>query len=349
MVKTDSYNTINIYLRIFMSRTIEPCPLKSGDTIKVLSPSLSLSIVSEEIQLVARQRLALWGINICESMHARESDKFSSSSIASRVDDLHEAFANPNVRGICTSIGGYNSNQILAHLDYNLIHNNPKIVCGYSDITALTNAIYAQTGLVTFNGPHFSTFGCLDGIDYILDYYYSALFTRKPIKVRPADKWSDDSWYIDQHNRTYSIHTGPWIIKQGEASGISIGGNLSTLNLLQGTPYMPCLQNSIMFLEEEGAALPALFDQRLQSLAQQYDFSSVKAVLIGRFERCSHMTYELLSEIIKSKKELNHCVVIANLDFGHTMPFFTFPIGLPAYVEARAGEIKLILRTKTNL
>jgi muramoyltetrapeptide carboxypeptidase LdcA involved in peptidoglycan recycling len=80
-----------------------------------------------------------------------------SSSIASRVEDIHAAFSDSNVRGILTVIGGFNSNQLLDSLDYELIKNNPKILCGYSDITALATAITAKTGLITYSGLHFST------------------------------------------------------------------------------------------------------------------------------------------------------------------------------------------------
>ncbi|MCJ7436116.1 MAG: LD-carboxypeptidase [Anaerolineales bacterium] len=86
-------------------------------------------------------------------------DAFDSSPITSRVADIHAAFADPKVKGILTAIGGYNSNQLLRYLDYDLIRANPQILCVFSDITALGTAIYARTGMISYSGPHFSTFG----------------------------------------------------------------------------------------------------------------------------------------------------------------------------------------------
>ena len=92
------------------------------------------------------------GFQVTFSKYADEIDRFASSSISSRIQDLHEAFRDSNVKAILTTLGGYNSNGLLKHLDYDLIRENPKFFCGYSDITALNNAIYAKTGLVTYSG-----------------------------------------------------------------------------------------------------------------------------------------------------------------------------------------------------
>ena len=88
-----------------------------------------------------------------------------------RVEDLNEAFRDENVKAILTVIGGFNSNQLLDYIDYEAIKNNPKIFCGFSDITALSNAIYAKTGVVTYSGPHYSSFGMLKGFEYSLEYF----------------------------------------------------------------------------------------------------------------------------------------------------------------------------------
>ena len=144
-----------------------PAKLKKGSKIRVISPSRSLSIISMENRDDAIKRLGEIGLSISFSENAEEFDEFNSSSIKSRVNDIHEAFSDSAVDGILTSIGGFNSNQLLRYLDYDLIQSNPKVLCGYSDITALSNAIYTKTGLVTYSGPHFSTFGMLKGLDYI--------------------------------------------------------------------------------------------------------------------------------------------------------------------------------------
>src|SRR3972149_2021259 len=148
-----------------------PQKLKQGDEIRVITPSTSLSIISKENREVALKRLIDLGFKITFSKNVEEMDEFNSSSIKSRVDDLHEAFSDKNVKGILTGFGGHNVNQILKYLDYDLIKSNPKVICGYSDITALSNAIYIKTGLVNYSGPVFANFGMIEGFNYTMDYF----------------------------------------------------------------------------------------------------------------------------------------------------------------------------------
>ena len=133
--------------------------LQKGDEIRIIAPSRSLAIVRDEIFNKALFSLNNQGFHVTFSKHSREIDDWNSSSIQSRVDDIHEAFLDNNVKAILTAIGGFNVNQILEHIDYEIIRQHPKILCGYSDITALLNAVYAKTGLITYHGAHFSTFG----------------------------------------------------------------------------------------------------------------------------------------------------------------------------------------------
>lgn len=319
-----------------------PTKLKKGDEIRVISPSCSLSIVSNENRNLAIKRLTDMGFQVTFSKHAEEIDRFSSSSISSRVQDLHEAFRNPNVKAILTTLGGYNSNGLLKYLDYDLIRENPKFFCGYSDITALNNAIYTKTGLVTYSGPHFSSFGMEKGLEYTTDYFLKCLTSNEPIEIMPSEMWSDDSWYVDQENREFIKNEGYVSIQEGEATGDIIGGNMSTLNLLQGTPYMPNLRDKLLFLEEDsltGKATLKTFDRYLHSLMQQPDFEYVKGIIIGRMQKGADCTIEDIQEMIISKPELAHIPIIANASFGHTTPIFTFPIG---------GRAKIISNKKNT-
>jgi len=128
---------------------IIPPKLKQGDEIRIIAPARSLSLLSEDLVILAKENFEKQGFKITFSKNCKEKDMFNSSSVKLRVDDLHEAFSDENVKAVFTVIGGFNSNQILKYLDYDLIKNNPKILCGYSDITALANAITAKTGLIT--------------------------------------------------------------------------------------------------------------------------------------------------------------------------------------------------------
>jgi len=322
---------------------ITPEKLKQGDEIRVIAPARSLSILSEDLIKFAIKNLENQGFKVSFSKNCNETDMFNSSSIKSRVEDLHEAFSDKNVKAILTVIGGFNSNQLLKYLDYNLIKNNPKIICGYSDITALTNAITAKTNLITYSGIHFSTWGMKKEFEYNLEYFKKCLMNNDEFKVNPSKTYSDDSWYKNQENRNIIPNKGHIILNKGEAEGIIFGGNLCTFNLLQGTEFMPNISNSIIFIEDDdfsGDNTDIFFDRNLQSLIHQPNFEKVRGIIIGRFQNKSEMNLEKLKYIIKTKKELDNIPIIANVDFGHTNPLITFPIG---------GIIKLIVNDEVEL
>lgn len=318
--------------------------LKQGDEIRIIAPSLSFSIVSEINVNLANNRFKELNYKISVSKNAKEIDYFKSSSVKSRIEDIHEAFADKNVKAILTVIGGFNSNQLLNYIDYKLIENNPKILCGYSDITVLTNAVYAKTGLITYHGPHFVNFAIKEGFEYIQKYFNKCLVEDKPYEIMPSKEWSDDRWHVSQENREFIKNEGCFIINEGEAEGKAIGGNLCTFNLLQGTEYLPDIKDSIIFIEDDdwtGEDYPLSFDRDLQSIIHLKNFDKVKGIVIGRTQKASKMTNEIFTKIIKSKKELDNIPVICNADFGHTMPIFTFPIGGKVSLKAIDNKVSL--------
>lgn len=315
--------------------------LVRGDEVRVIAPAMSLKNISQDNINIATQTLELLGLNVTFGKHVNEQDIFGSSSIQSRLDDLHEAFSDKNVKAILPVIGGWNSNQLLSYIDYDLIKRNPKFFCGYSDITALQNAIYHKTGLITYSGPHYSSFAMKQGFDYTLEYFKQIFFKNSLITLKSSSAWSDDAWYQDQENRVFHKNQGHWIINPGDAQGTIVGGNLSTFLLLHGTPYMPSLKDTILFIEAdsitEGHCVPE-FDRAFQALIHQPEFSEVKGVVIGRFEQKFGMDREKLELIIGSKPELKNLPIIANADFGHTTPMFTFPIGGTCEIKTKEAS-----------
>jgi len=310
-----------------------PNKLQKGDLIKIIAPARSLSVITPENQEIARDNLEKLRLKIGFGKHVEESDLFRSSSIESRIADLHEAFHDPDVKAVIAVIGGFNSNQLLTYIDWDIIKKNPKIFCGYSDITALNNAIYAKTGLVNYSGPSFSSFGKIKDNNFTIESFRKCLFSDEPLEMKASEKWDNRDWWKDQKNNESFTNEGWHIIQAGEASGTIIGGNLCTLNLLQGTEYMPPLKDTILFIEDDYESNAENFDRDLQSLIHQPDFDQVRGIVIGRFETASKVTNEMLEQIIKSKKELANTPVISGVDFGHTSPMITFPVG---------GEVKIV-------
>ncbi len=317
--------------------------LGRGDEIRVVSPATSLGFIPEDQRETASERLGQLGLKRTYSSNGEILDRFDSAPVEARVSDLHDAFSDPRVAGMLTTLGGYNSNQLLGRLDYDLIRDNPKVLCGFSDITALTTAIYAKTGLVTYSGPHFSTFAMKHGIEYTLEYFERCLMLEGSYGVEPADHWSDDPWYADQENREFVPNSGYRVINEGEAEGTLLGGHLGTLCLLFGTAFMPDPEGTILLLECDEESRPEHLDRELQSLIFQPGFEGVRGLVIGRFQRASQVDADTLDTIIGGKPELAGIPVIADASFGHTTPQFTFPIGGRGRLDAQHGAAALAI------
>ena len=320
---------------------IKPRKIKKGAHIRIIAPARSLKLLSETTIKEASDRLEGLGFKLSFGKHVSEIDEFNSSSIESRIEDLHDAFADKTVDAILTVIGGYNSSQLLQYIDYELIAQNPKIICGFSDVTVLANAITAKTGMITYLGPHFSSWGMKYGFEYSLENFAKCCMEEIAFDLLPSKEWSDDPWYIDQEKRDFITNDGYWILNPGHAIGRVVGGHVRCLNALQGTQYWPGLDDTILILEEDAEISPPLFDRQLQSLVHQLDFNGVKGILIGRFQKETKMTRELLEKIISTKPELQNLPIIANIDFGHTTPLATLPVGGSLEIMAMADNVKI--------
>lgn len=286
------------------------------------------------------QRFEAMGINLEYGAHVDENDDFDSSSIASRLEDLHEAFADPSVDGIISVIGGFNSNELLPYIDWDLIAKNPKVFCGYSDFTALANAIHAKTGLLTYVGAHWSSFGMRDHFEPTGEWFRQATHELE-WSIEHQDKFTDDLWFMDQDSRTVHETDGPWIITPGAVSGKVLGGNLSTLGLLRGTGYMPDMTGAVLFLEDDGAEDIHEFGRNMAATLQAPGAEHLAGLAIGRFQLDSKITRPLLEQIIAKHPQLKNIPVVANLDFGHTSPMFTLPIGGYAALDASQTGVNL--------
>ena len=303
-----------------------PPKLKKGDEIRIIAPSGSLTRVRTDVLERSLAYLDENGFRVTYSTNCREMDSFSSSSVESRAADLHEAFADPDVKAVMACIGGFNVNQILPYIDYDLIRANPKILCGYSDITALLNAVYARTGLVTYHAPHLAALGFLREREYTHKYLTACLMNEDPISVMPSE--------------TAGSYT---VLQEGTCEGEIVGGNLCTLNLLQGTPYMPDLRDKILFIEDDnimGDYFPYEFDRNLQSLLQVSGAESVRGIVFGRFDESCRLTEDTIRAIVKGKVPAGIPVVFGT-DFGHVFPMISFPVGGRVKLSANGEGIDL--------
>ena len=306
---------------------IVPNKLKPGDEIRVIAPARSLKIIGQDSREIARKRFEEAGLKVTFG------DLFASAAVEKRLEDLHEAFADKRVKAIFTVIGGANSNMLLPYIDYELIKQNPKVFCGFSDITALLNGIYAKTGMVTFSGPHFSSLGMLKGAEYTLDNLWKMVMGSGENEAAPSAQWSDDAWFINQNERNFIANEGWKILQPGAACG-----------LLLGTSFRPAFNEpTILFVEDcfTSGGDAATFERNLQALCYQEDFGNVKGVVIGRFQKASEVSSEKLAYIVRNQRALKNLPVLADVDFGHTTPLLTLPIGGTAELDTEKRLLKL--------
>lgn len=310
-----------------------PPKLKPGDNIRVIAPSHSFSPkFTKEFRKKTAGRFAALGLNITYGKYVDEADEFRTASVEYRLEDLHEAFADPNVQAIIPARGGSSASQLLKHLDYELIKNNPKIFCGLSDITELANAISVKSRLITYYGPHYTMAGASELIDHTMDNIKETFLSDDPIRLRSSKYYSNSEW-----SKEVIVNDGFWSINEGKVEAKCMGGNLRTISLTMGSEFVPTTEGKILFLEDNKIIDYRGVQKELQAILNHPNGNKIAGLIFGRFQRQTGMTKELLTKIIKSKKELEGVPVIANVDFGHTIPMVSLPIGGCIRMKAEAN------------
>lgn len=308
--------------------------LKAGDHVRVIAPAHSFSEkFTDELRARAEERLGTLGLSVSYGRYVDERNDFKTATLEHRLEDLHEAFADPTVQVIIPATGGSSANQLLKYIDYGLLEKNPKILCGLSDITELANAIYQKTDLVTYYGPHYSSLGTSRLFEHSLESMERTFFSDAPVELYPSRYYSNSSW-----DKELIVNEDFWTINEGKAEGKSIGGNLLTINFLMGSDYMPDIKDAILFLEENHVIDYRGVQKELQSILNNRHGDKIRGLLIGRFQRETGMSRELLTKAVKSKKELAGIPVVGNVDFSHTVPMVTIPVGGKIKMEAREQD-----------
>ena len=304
--------------------------LRKGDHIRIVSPSSSIARVGGfEANLAAKETLEKLGFRLSFSEHYEENDLLGSSSIASRVADLEAAFCDPEVDMVMTTIGGFNCNELLPYLNYDVLAQHAKPFCGYSDTTALLNAIYAKTGIYTYMGPSYTSFKMKEGQDYQSRMWLQAL-TQSHYQLTPSQEWSSDPWYDPTQPRHF--YPTEWkVYTPGQARGTIIGGNISTFHLLTGTEFAPHPESYILFLEEAEDDTWDTILRHLTALFQHYPHP--EAVVFGRFPKECQLTEEIFLYILDKYSILKEIPVLYDVDFAHTQPLFTVTIGAEARID----------------
>lgn len=313
-------------------RSMIPPKLKSGDRVRVIAPAHGFSPqFTDKMKAKAEQHLRSLGLEVSYGKYVYERNEFDTTTVEKRLEDLHDAYADPTVKCIIPAMGGSSANQLLKHIDYGLVKKNPKILCGLSDITALADALYSQTGIVTYYGPHFTMLGASKIADYSIAHIRKTFCSEAPFSLHPSEYYCDSEW----DSQMILNEDGFWPVNSGEAEAKTIGGNLLTINFLLGSKFMPDMKEKIIFLEANKVIDYKDVQNTLQAILNQPGSDKILGLIVGRFQKKTGMTRELFIKMIKNKKELEGIPVVGNVDFGHTIPMLTIPIG---------GRVKLLVQ-----
>jgi len=304
---------------------IIPNKLKKGDIIGVVAPSNPIVGDNVEEILKAKEKVEKDGFKVEFSKNLFSCTHGYSSSAKEKAEDINYMFSNENIKMIWCAKGGENSNSTFEYLDYDIIKKNPKIICGYSDITSLTNIITAKTGLVTFSGTNFKTIAT-DETDFSYNEALKRFVDCKLDLGKPED---------------YKV------LKSGVAKGELIGGNLSlTRGLVEGK-YKIDFKDKILFLEELGFETgPAMASNYLYYMKQNGVFDKIKGLWIGNYTHESGISLEkIVFDTIGSNYNFP---IIKSDNFGHIENKIVIPIGTKAKIDTSAKEKITLLEECVN-
>lgn len=309
---------------------IKPPRLRPGDTVGLIAPG---GYTTERAIEKALRNIAALGLKVKQGAYLREVFGNYAGSVEQRCADLHAMFADPEVAMIWPIRGGSGCISLLAHLDYELIRRHPKILLGYSDISALHLAIHRRTSLVTFHGPVASS----TLTDYARQQMMAVLCEPQPRTVIAMSRENAQQAASEPHFGIYT-HT------HGVATGPLIGGNLSMVAALAGTPYAAPIAGSILFLEEVNEA-PYRIDRWMTQLDLAGGFKNTAALVIGICENCGP-EHEDVSLTLERTLGLHlHPLTVpavSGYSIGHIRNQCTLPIGVRATLDTHAQTITLL-------
>jgi muramoyltetrapeptide carboxypeptidase len=298
--------------------------LKEGDTVGLIAPGSPIKEDKFDIAIKNMESIGLKPI-YTQTVFAKEG--YLAGDDDARLKDIHAMYANKNVKAIWCLRGGYGCTRLIPRLDYTLIKNNPKILIGYSDITALHNAIYKKTGITTYHGP------------VAISRPFTAYSEARIKDLFFSNKQLVDVPYIAQTEA--EDHQEPYTIVPGTATGKLVGGNLVLLASLIGTPYAPSYKNKIVFIEDVGEK-PYRIDRLLTQLTQATDIHKARGIILGVFSDCEAKEGEFsltLKETLTRQFAKLGLPCMYGFTFGHVTDICTFPLGVEASMDAASFSL----------
>jgi muramoyltetrapeptide carboxypeptidase LdcA involved in peptidoglycan recycling len=322
--------------------------LKAGDTIGIFSPSSPITYFCPKRFNRAKEYLQSKGFKIFEGSLTSKQDFYRSGSIKERAEELNELIRNPEVKCIMSTIGGMNSNSILPYIDYEAFKRNPKIITGYSDVTAILLAIYAQTGISTYYGPALvASFGEFHPfVDSTYQYFKEITMDNItiPYSYETPEFWTDE--YIDweTQDRSKEKRENHWItVNDGIVRGRVIGGNLDTMQGIWGSKYMPEIKEGDILFIEDALKDAATIERSFSLLKVNGVFDRIGGIILGKHQvfddaGTGRKPYEILLEVLGETK----ITFLADFDCCHTHPMLTLPIGCNIELDATSKKVTIL-------
>jgi muramoyltetrapeptide carboxypeptidase len=308
---------------------VRPERLRAGDLVGLVAPSGAID--DSQPAEIARESLEAMGLRVREGAHLRGRRGYLAGTDAERASDLNAMIRDPEVRGIFAIRGGWGAARIVDRLDYDALARDPKLVAGYSDITALHAAVHARTGLVTFHSP----IAASSWASYPYEHFRRLVFDAEALTLTQAPDTGDT--LVPQQNRVRRIHPG-------QARGRLLGGNLTVLSHLVGTGYLPPFDGAILFLEDIGEA-PYRLDRMLTQLKLAGVLGAIAGFIFGRCTDCD--PGEGYGSLNLETVLMDHIAPLRipawfNAMIGHIRDQWTMPIGIEAEIDADEGSVRLL-------
>ena len=312
---------------------IKPKRLAAGDTVTLVSPA-SATFNTIDLQ-IATESLEALGFKVKTGRHMMERHGYLAGEDKARADDINAAFADRSVAAVHAIRGGWGSARVLPYLDYDTIRRNPKVIIGYSDITALLLAILGKTGLVTFHGP----IGLGRWDTWSLDYYKRVLFNGERVTYTNKQAINPD------RNSLVQVEFRTQTITPGKARGRLIGGNLTVLTTILGSSYLPDWDGAILFCEDVHEDFYRI-DRMLTQLKLNGILGRIKGFVFGGCSECGpgdgNFGALTLEEIFNDHIKPLGVPAWQGAMIGHAQPQWTLPEGVEVEIDADAGTITLL-------
>jgi muramoyltetrapeptide carboxypeptidase len=308
---------------------IKPRRLTPGDLVALVAPA---SATFETMDLeIAEESLEALGLKVSVAGHVLDRHGYLAGQDRDRASDINRVFADPRIRAVLPIRGGWGSSRLLPYLDFDLIRRNPKIVLGFSDITALLLAIIAKTGLVTFHGPN----GMGRWDEFSVGWVRRVLFEAEAVTMENPRARGD---FLTQTE--HRIQT----ITPGVARGRMLGGNLTVLTAIAGSPFLPDWDGAILFLEDVGEDIYRV-DRMMTTLKLAGVLDRISGFVFGTCSECEpgegygSLTLE---EVFNDHIKPLEVPAWRGAMIGHRMPQFTIAEGIPMEIDATAGRIRML-------